>query len=228
MRFCDHCGNPVYQDLPHACPNGVRICLTGWPKPPLPPRQRKDEEMMETGVKLCDHCQEAIYPNLMHICPDMHGLLIETDGSVSITFEGVLECRPAIPNPARAHEKSGAFDWRNHYGGESSDDRRLKVGRNVEMSDIGTTTTTTWPCATAWVGLREPLSLFVISIEDGTELLVSAHRFDEAWRIASARIAKQAMHQTGARAVEMPILPENITWIPLPTQPQLLHVFEKE
>lgn len=176
MKFCDHCGNPVYQNLLHVCPNGVKIRLTGWPKPSLPPRQRKDEEMIE---------------------------------------------------------KSAQFNWRNYYGHESSDDDRcLKIGRNVEMSDVGTATmaqtTVTWPSGKVWVEVQaqEPLSLFVISLEDDTELLVSAHSFDEAWRIARARTAKQAMRQMGARAVEMPILPENITWIPLPTQPQLLHVFK--
>lgn len=118
-------------------------------------------------------------------------------------------------------------DWRNHYGGETSDDRRLKVGRNEEMIDTGTVTTT-WPDApVVWaVEPQEPLSLFIISLDD-TELLVSAHDEDKAWRIVTAKVAIQAIRQTRARAVEMPRLPENILWIPLPTQPQLLHVFKK-
>ena len=123
----------------------------------------------------------------------------------------------------------GNFNWRNHYGGESSDDRRLKVvGRNEEMIDTETVTTT-WPSVVWAVESQEPLSLFVISLEDGTEYLVSAHDFDEAWHIVTARVAIQAIRETRARAVEMPRLPpENTLWIPLPTQPQLLHVFKSK
>lgn len=119
------------------------------------------------------------------------------------------------------------WGWRNHYGNETSDDRRLKIGRNEEMADTRGTVTTTWNGAPiVWVEeLQEPLALFVISLEDGTEYLVSAHSFDEAWRIVTAKVAKQVMRQTGARAVVMST-PENIVWIPLPDAPGLLHVFE--
>lgn len=117
-----------------------------------------------------------------------------------------------------------AFNWRNHYGNESSDDRRLKIGRNEKMIDIcdekmidtgtaGWDTNATWPVEfVVSPASQEPVSLFIVPLANGDELLIAAAGKHLALTAALTHTTQKILF-TATKEIALPAL-------------GVLHVFE--